>query len=420
MTMRPIMPNRRATLILVASACVIATVAEAGPMYRATPLGNHWITNINDRGDLLVPIDDDGRLGTDWLNGDVIGHGFGPRAGQESKLVFGPLRGPHDPIPGRDGNRIFYTPSRKNGMNNHGDVAGQDWSYDHRTGVYDSRAVVFHTDRLPTQVGQLGGGNSYGTAVNDSGQVVGHSTTPAGVHRAFLAQDGEIRNLGTLPGADHSVANAVNAHGVAAGFTSSGTFHGFFVGQTPEDGRAVIFRDGEVIDLGTLGGQSSIAVAINDHGQVAGTSQTADGPNHAFLYTDGEMIDLGRLPEPREWYSPDSGSGASDLNNLGQVVGDSGGRVFLFDGEALFDLEDLLEPDSGILRLNQAFAINDLGQILVNAQDLRNHSTSFVLTPVDGPQPVYFSTPEPSTVAVFATIGIVLAWRRFRPTAAPR
>jgi probable HAF family extracellular repeat protein len=38
-------------------------------------------------------------------------------------------------------------------------------------------------------------------------------------------------------------------------------------------------------DLGTLGGPASGAVAINERGQIAGDAETADGPDHAFLWT---------------------------------------------------------------------------------------------------------------------------------------
>ena len=39
-----------------------------------------------------------------------------------------------------------------------------------------------------------------------------------------------------------------------------------------------------VVDLGTLGGTDSYAYAVNDLGQVAGASGTADGNVHAFIH----------------------------------------------------------------------------------------------------------------------------------------
>jgi probable HAF family extracellular repeat protein len=49
-------------------------------------------------------------------------------------------------------------------------------------------------------------------------------------------------------------------------------------------------------DLGTLGGTLSDASAINELGQVVGTSTTAAGERRAFLWTaSGGMIDLGML-----------------------------------------------------------------------------------------------------------------------------
>jgi len=49
-------------------------------------------------------------------------------------------------------------------------------------------------------------------------------------------------------------------------------------------------------DIGTLGGQSSVANAINNNGQVVGYSQVLiAGHNHAFLWQEGQMIDLDTL-----------------------------------------------------------------------------------------------------------------------------
>lgn len=37
------------------------------------------------------------------------------------------------------------------------------------------------------------------------------------------------------------------------------------------------------------------ASGLNNQGQVAGTSETSSGARHAFLYTNGQMRDLGTL-----------------------------------------------------------------------------------------------------------------------------
>src|SRR5438093_13489788 len=50
-----------------------------------------------------------------------------------------------------------------------------------------------------------------------------------------------------------------------------------------------------MVDLGTLGGTTSAATAVNDSGQVVGQSSTASsGFTHAFLWTSADgMRDLG-------------------------------------------------------------------------------------------------------------------------------
>ena len=51
-----------------------------------------------------------------------------------------------------------------------------------------------------------------------------------------------------------------------------------------------------IVDLGTLGGAWSQALAVNAAGQVVGLSGTAKGENHAFSWTrTGGMVDLGTI-----------------------------------------------------------------------------------------------------------------------------
>src|SRR5205809_6152331 len=113
-----------------------------------------------------------------------------------------------------------------------------------------------------------------------------------------------------------------------------------------------------LIDLGTLGGPVSIAYGINDVGQIVGTSATASGTSHAFLWSNGTMADLGSLGS----MGPSDGRG---INNRGQVVGgtidanNSHYHAFLWETGTMRDLGTL--PG---YNLSQAQAINDAGQVV--------------------------------------------------------
>lgn len=209
-------------------------------------------------------------------------------------------------------------------------------------------------------LGTLGGAWSEPAAVNEREEIAGDSETRT-VHKgqsashAFLWSEGAMHDLGTLAG-DVSVATAINESGHVVGWS---TIHS---GQTAFEAdvgphHAFLWQHGRMIDLGTLGGAQSEAVAINDRDQVVGWSDLQGSTvmherHHAFLWENGRMRDLGTLGG-RE-------SEAFDINDKGLVVGWSDipgsdhGRAFLWEHGTM---RDLGLTGAGV-------AINERGQVL--------------------------------------------------------
>lgn len=252
-----------------------------------------------------------------------------------------------------------------------------------------------------TEIGTLGGATATATAINDGGAVVGWSQKagagPFGPIHPFLYQHGRLSDLGTLAGGPDSnftaYAAGINASGTVVGNSNSATTrsqayvysngvmkaigstissqanaisnNGYIAGSgtapTGNPGpRAFVYRNGSLTDLGTLGGPTSVAYAVNDSGMAAGASDfDASGITHAFLYRNGSMIDL----------NPFEGrySTATGINNLGQVVGfgasASGAyHAFLYANSRAVDLHNALGATPNAQSLAQA--INDAGEIV--------------------------------------------------------
>jgi probable HAF family extracellular repeat protein len=70
-----------------------------------------------------------------------------------------------------------------------------------------------------------------------------------------------------------------------------------------------------VIELNFPGGTYSSAAGINNKGDVVGTGYTSNGFEHAFLYSGGQMTDIGILAG--DWSEADA------INDNGQIVGSS-------------------------------------------------------------------------------------------------
>jgi probable HAF family extracellular repeat protein len=231
-------------------------------------------------------------------------------------------------------------------INDHGQVTGQI-----SLSSGGQEAVVWNSSGAIIRLGFLTGGSfSSAQDINDSGWVAGVAGGPDGTRGFVWRGSGPIEALPTPSGMTSTVAQGINDHGAIAGTA-------FASGQP---NRAIVWQDGAIVTLPPLAdGATASAVDINDAGQVVGNSSTTGPPwfvRDAVYWDDGDVVDLGSLGG--------SFGLASAINANGEIAGymttsSNENRGFRWKGGT----RTLLDPLAGDMH-SFAFGLNGTGTIV--------------------------------------------------------
>ncbi len=233
-------------------------------------------------------------------------------------------------------------------------------------------------------LGTLGGTDSEAWAGNDNGQVIGISalnTPPVPPFNqpqtdAFLWANGQMTDLGNL-GGGFSTPSAINARGQVAviSFDASNAHIGSYV-----------WTDGNKAVLPGLGGNFIEATALNNGGVVTGAASDSTDSN----FQAAVWVPSAHSAVPLGTVAGDSGSIGLAINNHETVVGGSGSvsltaapsytHAFIWRNGQMNDLNTLVAPGAS-LTLNVAYAITDSGIIAGLGTDTAGETHAFVLMP---------------------------------------
>ena len=252
-------------------------------------------------------------------------------------------------------------------------------------GVGTQTRAFLWQDGVMLDLGTLGGPDSWGASVNERGQVAGWALVDSTVQHPFLWESGRMIDLGTLGGTS-AVVGSLAASGAGASLNNRGQV----IGTSNLAGDLIhhpfLWDGGALRDMGTLGGDNGEAYWINDTGEVVGRADLLGSQvHHAFLWKKGKMIDLGVAPgQPC--------STAIDINSRGQIIIDTGicgvggGPGLLWEDDKLYDLNSLIQANSG-LAIGDVNFINDRGEIAATGVLPNGDEHAILLVPCDQDHP---------------------------------
>jgi hypothetical protein len=282
-------------------------------------------------------------------------------------------------------------------LNNNGQVAGN-------TINSSGGAAFLWTNGTLTTLSGIGG-NPMITGLNNSDQVVGDANPASGTNRSFIWINGvstplplapvAINDAGQIAGEGNNGASVFEngtvialdpnaSYSFAEGISGNGLVAGYAPGSSSVAGSADPWvwnpATGQATDLGGGGAE---ALGVNNSGQATGFDGIDNANFQAFFFSNGVFQDIGQ-------------SQGNAINNAGVVVGQNGADAFVYSNGVATDLNTLIPAGSG-LTLNNAVAINNSGQILVQATDASGTQHAVLLTPAASPSFVFSGVPSSTT-----------------------
>jgi probable HAF family extracellular repeat protein len=125
-----------------------------------------------------------------------------------------------------------------------------------------------------TDLGTLGGDESFGERVNGLGEVVGTSRRTDGTFGPFIWANGTMTDL----------APELSGYFGVTDINDSGQVVFDYAEGTRSTTRAYLWENGDLMELPALGGDFSSAAAINEQGFIVGSAALSDGTVRAVLW----------------------------------------------------------------------------------------------------------------------------------------